>query len=401
MLIWEIIKVALNALLANKGRALLTMLGIIIGVGAVITMMAIGEGASKAVQDRITSLGVNLLFVNAERRMTQGVWSGFSALTSDDAVALRDQMTNASAVVPELGQGYQVKHGNVNTNTSINGTTPQYFPVRRYILVSGRFFNDAEVEGRRRVAVMGADAAWNLGSGPAMVGEDIRIGGHTFEVVGVLQAKGSEGFRNPDDQIYIPVTTAQYRLIGTDRVNSITIEVSKPERMNAAAEEVERILRREHKLRFDQENDFRVRNQLDIAETFEATSKTFALLLTGIAAVSLLVGGIGIMNIMLVSVTERTKEIGVRKAIGARRSSILFQFLLEAIVLCVLGGFIGIVLGTWAAKLMADTGGWSVVITPSSIMLAVGFSISVGLFFGIYPASRAARLDPIEALRYE
>ena len=246
MLIWEIVKVAISALLANKGRALLTMLGIIIGVGAVITMMAIGEGASKAVQDRITSLGVNLLFVNAEQRMTQGVRSGFSPLTSDDAVALREQMTNASAIVPELGQSYQVKHGNVNTNTSINGTTPQYFPVRRYVLVSGRFFNDAEVEGRRRVAVMGADAAWNLGGGPAIIGEDIRIGGHTFEVVGVLQAKGSQGWHNPDDQIYIPVTTAQYRLIGTDRVNSITIEVFRPQDMNAAAEEVERILRREH-----------------------------------------------------------------------------------------------------------------------------------------------------------
>jgi len=401
MLMWEIIKVALSALLANKGRAVLTMLGIVIGVGAVITMMAVGEGASKAVQDRITALGVNLLFVHPERHSSQGVRVDASPLTPDDAEALRERLSHASAIVPELRRSYQVKYRNQNDNTNIVGTTPEYFRVRQFALVSGRPFNDAEVEGRRRVAVVGAEVAKNLGGGPAMIGEDIRIGGSTFEVMGVLAAKGSQGWMNPDDQVFIPVTAAEYRLMGTDRLNSITVEVTSPNLMNATAEEIERILRRQHELRLDQENDFAIRNQLDIAATFEETSRTFSLLLTSIAAVSLLVGGIGIMNIMLVSVTERTREIGVRKAIGARRSSVLFQFLLEAIALCVLGGFAGIALGWWAARIMANTGGWSVIITPSSIMLAVGFSVGVGLFFGIYPASRAAKLDPIEALRYE
>ncbi len=401
MLIWETIRVAIAALMANKGRALLTMLGIIIGVGAVIAMMAIGEGASRSVQDRITSLGVNLLYVRPLYSRNRAVASTFVPLTSDDASALSEQMTLADAVVPEMSRNYQVKYRNRNTSASVVATEPDYFPVRRFELVHGRFFTSAEVEGRRRVAVLGADVVEALGGGPSMVSEQIRIQGHAFEVVGVLAAKGAEGWRNPDNVAIIPLKTGQHRLLGTDRLGSITVQVASQREMNAAAGEIERILRRRHKLHPDSDNDFQVRNQLDIMETFAETSRTFTFLLAGIAAVSLVVGGIGIMNIMLVSVTERTREIGVRMAIGAQRKGILLQFLLESVVLCIVGGALGLLVGIGMARVLAATGGWSVIVSTSSIALAVGFSVGIGLFFGIYPASRAAKLDPIEALRYD
>jgi len=401
MLFWEIIRVALGALLANKGRALLTMLGIIIGVGAVIAMMAMGAGASKAVQDRITSLGANLVFVSAQRHFEHGVAGNPAPLTSADAETLARRMTVATAIVPQLQRNFQVKYRSVNTNTNIVATVPDYFAVRRFNFANGRPFNNPEVTSRRRVAVIGADAAANLYGGPAMVGELVYINGSPYEVIGVLEPKGAEGFMNVDDQIVVPLTTGQYRLMGTDRLQGINVQLAAQSQMNDAAEQIERILRRQHKLRPDRDNDFNIRNQLDIMTTVAETSRTFTLLLAGIAAVSLVVGGIGIMNIMLVSVTERTREIGIRMAIGAQRTSILLQFLLESVVLCVIGGLIGVAAGIGTAKTIASTGSWAVIVTPQSIVLAVGFSLAVGLFFGIYPASRAARLDPIEALRYE
>jgi len=245
-------------------------------------------------------------------------------------------------------------------------------------------------------------AAENLGIGPQDVGSTVRIGGMIFDVIGIMESKGSQGgWDNPDENIFIPITTAQYRLMGNDRINGVTVQVVAQEWMLAAQGEMERILRRERQLRPEQQNDFRFFNQQELATTFAESTKIFGLLLASIAAVSLIVGGIGIMNIMLVSVTERTREIGIRKALGARRSIILLQFLLESITLCVLGGAIGMGLGYWVAKMMASSGGWEVIVTPQSLLLAVGFSVGVGLFFGIYPASRAAKLDPIEALRYE
>ncbi len=401
MLFWETIRVAMSALTANKGRALLTMLGIIIGVAAVIAMMAIGEGASKSVQDRITSLGVNLLYVRPLYSRHRAVASSFVPLTSDDASALSNEMTLADAIVPEMSRSFQVKYRNRNTTANVIATEPDYFPVRRFELVHGRFFTQAEVEGRRRVAVLGADAVEGLGGGPSMVGEQIRIQGHAFEVVGVLEGKGAQGRHNPDNAAIIPLKTGQHRLMGTDRLGSITVQVASQDKMNAAASEIERVLRRRHKLGPNTDNDFQVRNQLDIMETFAETSRTFTFLLAGIAAVSLVVGGIGIMNIMLVSVTERTREIGVRMAIGAQRRVILLQFVLESVMLCIVGGALGILLGVGIASALATTGGWSVIVSTDSIALAVGFSVGIGLFFGIYPASRAAKLDPIEALRYE
>ncbi len=401
MLILEIIRVAFGALLANKGRAFLTMLGIIIGVGAVIAMMAIGAGAQKAVQDRIASMGVNQLRVFADRTTIRGV-TRYRSLTTNDAQALRNEMTLATAVVPDLGGQYQVKYGNKNNSVRITGTTPEYFSLRNYQLMAGRFFTNGDLSTSQRVAVLGSVAAENLGIGPESVGSTLRIGGMIFDVIGIMESKGSQGgWDNPDEAIYIPITTAQYRLMGHDRINGVTVQVVAQEWMLAAQGEMERILRRERQLRPEQQNDFRFFNQQELATTFAESTKIFGLLLASIAAVSLIVGGIGIMNIMLVSVTERTREIGIRKALGARRSIILLQFLLESITLCVLGGAVGMGLGYWVAKMMASSGGWEVIVTPQSLLLAVGFSVGVGLFFGIYPASRAAKLDPIEALRYE
>ena len=401
MLLWEIIRVAFGALLVNKGRAVLTMLGIIIGVGAVIAMMAMGEGAQKAVQDRIAAMGVNQLRVMSDRRTTRGV-SLSRPLTIDDGWALKDEMTLATAVMPEMSRGYQIKYGNKNIDSQVYGTVPEAFLVRRFKLASGQFFTEGDLSSSRRVAVLGANVAQSLDFLPQIVGENVRIGGLIFEVVGVMESMGGQsGWNNPDDQVFVPITTAQHGLMGTKYISAITVQVISQDWMLAASGEIERILRREHRLQLDQANDFRFFNQQELATTIAETSKVFGTLLASVAAVSLIVGGIGIMNIMLVSVTERTREIGIRKAIGAQRSVILLQFLLESVVLCLLGGFIGIGLGIGAAQMMARTGNWDMIVTPMSMMLAVGFSVAVGLFFGIYPASRAARMDPIEALRYE
>jgi len=401
MLLWEIIRVAFGALLVNKGRAVLTMLGIIIGVGAVIAMMAMGEGAQKAVQDRIAAMGVNQLRVMSDRRTTRGV-SLSRPLTIDDGWALKDEMTLATAVMPEMSRGYQIKYGNKNIDSQVYGTVPDFFLVRRFKLASGQFFTEGDLGSSRRVAVLGANVAQSLDFLPPMVGENVRIGGLIFEVVGVMESMGGQsGWNNPDDQVFVPITTAQHGLMGTKYISAITVQVISQDWMLAASGEIERILRRQHRLQLDQANDFRFFNQQELATTIAETSKVFGTLLASVAAVSLIVGGIGIMNIMLVSVTERTREIGIRKAIGAQRSVILLQFLLESVVLCLLGGFIGIGLGIGAAQMMARTGNWDMIVTPMSMMLAVGFSVAVGLFFGIYPASRAARMDPIEALRYE
>ena len=404
MLLGEIIAVALEALRANKLRSLLTMLGIIIGVGAVITMIALGSGAQKSVQDRIQALGPTLLSVYPGQSFMRGVASGSRvSLTLDDDTALANNARYASAVVPELSSNLQVQKGNDNINVNIVGTTPAYVSVHNYTITAGRMFTAGDDAARRRVAVIGAAIPPMLNSNrDALIGQEILIRGISFEIVGVLSEKGSQGsFFNPDEQILIPLQTARYRVIGTDRLRSITVEAQDLNSMNLAMIEIERVLRRQHKIRPGQDNDFQIRNQTDILATFQQTTETFKYLLAGIAAVSLLVGGIGIMNIMLVSVTERTREIGVRKALGARRKDILLQFLVEALVLCLVGGTIGVLIGALGAVLISKLAQWNTLISPLAILLAFLFSAAVGLFFGIWPARRAASLDPIIALRYE
>jgi len=406
MLFGETIRVALGALRANKLRSMLTMLGIVIGVSAVIAVVALGNGAQSAVKERISSLGTTLLTVSPGQARTGGV-SSFDVRTRlllEDAVALEDRGTVIQAVQPEMSSNLQVQYLNKNAGTQVVGTTANYPEVRKYEIEAGRFFTSAEDAGRQRLAVVGPQVVTNLGlqSAEGLVGENIRIRGIQFEVVGVYKSKGQASpFNNPDDQILIPIQTARFRVMGTNRLRSISVLAPTEEMIPETMADIQKILRREHKLRADRPDDFQIRNQADFLSTLGETTQVFTMLLAGIAAVSLLVGGIGIMNIMLVSVTERTREIGIRKALGATKLNILFQFLIEAIVLCLVGGTIGIAVGAGGAMLFTKLMGWSTEVGMTSVMMAFGFSAFVGVVFGVYPARRAAGLDPIVALRFE
>ncbi len=403
MLSSEVIMVALGAIRANKLRSFLTMLGIVIGVGAVITVVALGTGAQKAVQEQIQSLGTDLLSVYAGQSFSRGVASANRvSLTSDDAEALK-RATTLRAVVPEISRQQQVKYGNQNINSNIVGTVPEFTSVNSYSVAHGRMFTTGDNESRKRVAVLGFSVPEQLGAnGAAMIGQQLAIRGIQFEIVGVLNEKGStSGWNNPDEQILIPLTTAMYRVIGSDRLRSITVQVNDPSAMTLAMIEMEQILRSEHGIRPGGDNDFQIRDRTEFLATFEETTRTFTFLLGSVAAVSLLVGGIGIMNIMLVSVTERTREIGIRKAMGATRGSILFQFLVEALVLCMFGGILGILLGSAGAIALSEFANWNTLISVKAVVIAFIFSAAVGIFFGLWPARRAAKLDPIQSLRYE
>ena len=402
----EIVLVALGALRANKMRSFLTMLGIVIGVAAVIAMVAIGKGAQNSISERIAGLGTTLLTVRPGSRRGFGVATESNEkLTIEDAQALAERGKYFAAVGPEINKRLLLQFGALNAQTQITAATPQWLEIRKYTLAGGRFFNEAEDAGIRRVAVLGSAVIENLGlqTPEAIIGENVRIGGLQFEVVGVLESKGqSGGFgNNPDDVVIIPLATGRYRLMGTPEVNNIAVLATTEEEIPQAQAEIQSILRREHRLTADKRDDFDIRNQAEFLNTFAETTKTFTFLLAGIAAVSLLVGGIGIMNIMLVSVTERTREIGVRKALGATKVAILFQFLIEAIVLCLLGGLIGVVLGAGGAYALSSLGGFNTTVDVSSVILAFVFSGTVGVLFGVWPARRAAALDPIVALRYE
>jgi putative ABC transport system permease protein len=406
MLIGEIISVALGALRANKLRSLLTMLGIVIGVAAVIAMIALGNGAQKAVKDRISALGTTLLTVMPGQAFGMGgIRQGDQTkMTMDDAKAIEDHAEHIIAVQPEMQRQLQIQYNNRNANTSIIGTTANYLEVRKYELDAGKMFTPAHDAARARVAVLGPAVATLLGfDNPiALVGEQVRIRGIQFEVIGVLKSKGQGGgFGNPDEQVLIPINTARFRAMGTDRLRSINVLASSEDDIPLAMAEIQKVLRREHRLRPGKEDDFNIRNQSDFLNTLGETTAVFGLLLAGIATVSLVVGGIGIMNIMLVSVTERTREIGVRKALGATRVNILSQFLIEAIVLCIMGGIVGIMLGSGTAYMLSRSFQWNTQISTSAVVMAFLFSAGVGVVFGVWPARRAATLDPIQALRYE
>jgi len=405
MLIGEIIRVALGALRANKLRSLLTMLGIVIGVAAVIAVVALGTGAQSAVKDRISSLGTTLLTVMPGQQRGMGVsFDQSMKLTMDDAAAIEERSTSITAVQPEMTSRLQVQYLNQNTNTSVVGTTSNYLEVRKYQLEAGRMFSRTEDEGRQRVAVLGPTVLETLGinSPDAIIGEAVRIRGIQFTVIGVLKSKGqSTPFGNPDDQVLVPITTGRFRLFGSDRLRSISVLAESEAKIPDAMADIQRVIRREHRVPQGRPDDFMIRSQADFLNTLGETTQVFTYLLSGIAAVSLLVGGIGIMNIMLVSVTERTREIGIRKALGATRANILLQFLIEAVVLCLLGGLIGALVGSGGATAMSKFFQWNTIISGGAIAAAFVFSAVVGVVFGVWPARRAAGLDPIVALRYE
>ncbi|MEE2670039.1 MAG: ABC transporter permease [Gemmatimonadota bacterium] len=404
MLIREIIWVALSAVRANALRSFLTTLGIIIGVSAVITMVALGEGAQRTVEDQITRMGTNVLTIRAGQRFHGGVSTGDTEdLTVEDAEALQGQSGGLLKISPEVSSRVQLSYLRWNSNNQVRGVWPDYFDMYNLSVEHGEIFGQGQLQGRRRVAVLGFAVPEALGT-PAgvLIGKTIQIRGQPFEVIGVLEEKGDAGMFRPDDEVLIPTSTAQFRVFGgRRRLSSIYAQIPSVEVMDEAFGEIDRILRRVHQIRPGESTDFSIRNASDMVETFSQTTQTFTMLLAGIAGISLIVGGIGIMNIMLVSVTERTREIGIRKAMGATRKAILFQFLIEALVLCVIGGMMGVLAGVGGAEALTRVASWDTAVAPEAIITALLFSAGIGLFFGIWPAQRAAKLDPIDALRYE
>jgi putative ABC transport system permease protein len=402
-----IIRVAFRALVRNKMRAALTMLGIIIGVSAVIAMVSIGQGASASVQAQIESIGTNLLFVSAGAQNVGGVRSGTgdtgtNTLTVEDLDAIKREVPSVSMVTPAINARSQLVAGNMNWNTSVQGVSEQYPDIRKWPVQSGAFFTDTDVRTAARVIVIGQSIADNLFPGMDAVGQTLRVSNLPFRVVGVMVRKGQDqGGRDQDDIAFAPYTTVQKKVLGNTRVQIAYVSAISEDATYTAQSQIGELLRQRHKLTANEPDDFTVRNMTDVAEAANETSKTMTILLACIAGVSLLVGGIGIMNIMLVSVTERTREIGIRMAIGARSSAVRSQFLVESIVLSLTGGTVGILLGIGLSLAIPAMLGWPTLVSMMAIVGSVLFSVAVGIFFGYYPARKAASLDPIEALRYE
>jgi len=397
-------KVALRALNRNKMRSFLTALGIIIGVGAVIAMVSIGQGAKMEVEARFESMGTNLLFVYPGSRSYRGRFGGgsYTNLKEADAQAILDNCSAVQYVSPNVNGRAQLVYQNKNWNTSIYGVGDKYPEIRKWPVEEGIFFNESQVRSAQKVAVLGSEVSQNLFEGADPIGQVIRVNRIPFRVLGVLESKGeSGGFFNRDDMIAIPYSTAQKRLLGVDYIQSIDVSAVSPSRTDEAQAQIEELLRIRHKLAPGAEDDFNIRDMSDIAESATEATQILTVLLGGIASISLLVGGIGIMNIMLVSVTERIREIGIRMSVGAKERDILLQFLTEAIVLSLLGGFLGVVLGVGSSRLISHFADMKTMVSMGAIILAVVFSASVGIFFGFYPARKASKLDPIEALRYE
>jgi putative ABC transport system permease protein len=402
-----IIRVAFRALVRNKMRAALTMLGIIIGVSAVIAMVSIGQGAQQSVQNQIASIGTNLLFVSAGAQNVGGVRTGTgdtgtNTLTVEDLDAIKREVPSISMVTPAINTRGQLIFGSQNWNTQIQGVSEQYPDIRKWNVQDGSFFTDADVRTAARVIIVGQTIADNLFPGTDAVGQTVRVKDLPFRVVGVMARKGQDQQgRDQDDTAFAPYTTVQKKILGSPRVQIAYVSAISQDATYTAQMQIGELLRQRHKLGPQDPDDFSVRNMTDIAEAANETNSIMTILLASIASVSLLVGGIGIMNIMLVSVTERTREIGIRMAIGARSSAVRTQFLIESVVLSLTGGLIGILLGLAVSLLIPSLLGWPTAVSTAAVIGSVIFSAAVGIFFGYYPARKAAALDPIDALRYE
>ena len=405
MKIRTLVKLALQAIRKNKMRATLTMLGIIIGVAAVIVMVAIGSGARVRIRSQINNLGTNMIVITPGSANTAGVSQGaqaFPTLSLDDVTKIRAEAQYVTAVSPVVVSRSQVVAQQGNWRTMINGVDTDYQTIRDWQTDDGVFFGADDVRGQRAVAVIGHTVAQRLFGDNEPVGQDIQIAKSPFKIVGVLTAKGQTAAgTDSDDVIFVPYTTAATRLNGKNRIPQIVASAGSQQDIPAAQDEIRGLVRESHRLTINDEDDFTVRNQTDLAQAAESSTQVMTMLLAAIASISLLVGGIGIMNIMLVSVTERTREIGIRLAIGARGSDVLTQFLVESIVMGILGGAIGLAAGVTGAKVLGHFTGWETVISPIVMLIAIGFSGAVGVFFGYYPARKAAALNPIQALRYE
>ena len=406
MNIFESLRISLRALRANKLRSILTMLGIIIGVAAVIAMVGIGTGASNQISAQIQGLGSNLLIITPGQSSSAGVRGGAgsgNSLVMSDLPKIQAAGSAVKRVAPATSRNAQVVYGAGNTSTSISGTTADYAEVRNVKVDQGRFLTAQDDQESARVAVVGPTVVQNLMGDPNanILGKIIKVNNVPFQVVGVTASQGSSGFMNNDDMIFVPLSTAQMRLIGNKYLRQVFVEAASPDQMQTAQDEITAALERAHRIPAGKPDDFTIMNQADILSTMQGVTQTMTMLLGGIAAISLLVGGIGIMNIMLVSVTERTREIGIRKAIGAKGRDIMLQFLIEAVVLCILGGGVGILLGYGGSRLVGKVINMATSISMVSVIMAFGFSALIGIVFGVFPARKAAGMDPIEALRYE
>jgi putative ABC transport system permease protein len=394
---------ATEAVRTHRLRSALTMLGVIIGVASVVALVSVGQGTTSNITDRLAGLGTNLLTVNPGSSQEGATFLGAGSaetLTLDDAEALTS-LSVLAGVAPESSSSLLVVAGEANTTTTVLGTTADYPLVRSYEVWQGSGLTDLAVDQALRVAVIGSSTADDLGMGASSVGSTIKIGGLPFLVVGILQEKGGSGFQDPDDQVIIPVTTLQKYFSGSDSVRTIAVSAASGDRIEEAKTAITEAMRSSHELAATEDDDFEILDQAQLLETASAVSDTLTLMLAGIASISLIVGGIGIMNIMLVSVRERTREIGIRKSIGARSRDILAQFLVESVTLSLAGGLVGVVFGVAATYAIATFAGWNVALDLRTIALAVGFSVAIGVIFGVWPARQAARLDPISALRHE
>ncbi|MFH1406894.1 MAG: ABC transporter permease [Candidatus Omnitrophota bacterium] len=401
---WDYCREARFAMASHKLRSALSILGVLIGVAAVIAMLALGEGAKASIEKQLASLGSNLLVIRPGSSRLHGVAMEAGAVTRfnfQDVEAIKKLTHEIKRVSPSVSGRAQLVYGNKNWNSQANGVDVDYAEMRASVPEVGRFFTDAEVRMRDKVAILGPTVARELFGESNPVGETIKINLINFKVIGVLPSKGASTFHDQDDVVMVPITTAMYRLLGKEYIDSIFVEANTTENLDSATEAITQVIIKEHRLNKNETDSFQIRNMADIKSALETSTKTMSVLLGSIAAISLLVGGIGIMNIMLVSVTERTREIGLRKAIGANEKDIMTQFLIETILMSFLGGIGGVALGAGASTLITLFAGWNVVISPFSITLATTFSILVGLVFGLWPAKQAARLNPIEALRYE